>query len=38
MTDDAHTLSPSLARDTPKSIRTRARILEQATRLFAQVG
>ena len=38
MTDDAQTLSPSLARDTPKSIRTRARILEQATRLFAQVG
>ena len=38
MTDDAPTLSPSLARDTPKSIRTRARILDQATRLFAEVG
>ena len=38
MTDDAQTLSPSLARETPKSLRTRARILEQATRLFAEVG
>ena len=38
MTDDASILAPSLARDTPKSIRTRARILDQATRLFAELG
>ncbi len=38
MTDDAQTLSPSLARDTPKSLRTRARILDHATRLFAELG
>jgi AcrR family transcriptional regulator len=38
MTDDAPTLSPSPARETPKSLRTRARILEQATRLFAELG
>ena len=38
MTDDAQTLSPSVARDTPKSLRTRARILDHATRLFAELG
>jgi len=38
MTDDAPTLSLTVARDTPKSLRTRARILDHATRLFAEVG
>ena len=30
--------SPAPAKDTPKSLRTRARILDCAMRLFAQIG
>jgi AcrR family transcriptional regulator len=43
MTDDAPILAATPARETPpretpKSLRTRARILEQATSLFAEIG